>query len=84
MSLSMTLGCLWVLASAVVAMLPMRMQYPPGLALLLTAPCLLAWIAFDHGWWIFAAGTFAFLSMFRHPLVYLARKAHGAVAGGAS
>ena len=84
MSLSMILGCLWVLASAVVAMLPMRMQYPPGLCLLVAAPCLLAWIAIDHGWWIFAAGTFAFLSMFRHPLAYLLRRARGAARGEAS
>ena len=66
MSLSLIVGCLWVVAAAVVAMLPMRAQFPPGIALLVAAPCLLAWIAVDHGAWIFGAGLFAFLSMFRH------------------
>ena len=74
MSLSLIVGCLWVVAAAVVAMLPMRAQFPPGIALLVAAPCLLAWIAVDHGAWIFGAGLFAFLSMFRRPLGYLVRQ----------
>ena len=32
---------LWVFASAIVAMLPMRKQYFPGVALLLAAPVLI-------------------------------------------
>ena len=53
----------------------MRAQYPPGILLLMAAPLLLGWIAMDHGGWIFAGGLFAFLSMFRNPLFYLARRA---------
>ena len=75
MSLSLIAGCIWVFIAAGVAMLPMRLQFPPGLALLIAAPCLLAWIAVDHGVWIFLAGLFAFVSMFRRPLVYLVGKA---------
>ena len=75
MSLSLIAGCLWVFVAAGVAMLPMRLQFPPGLALLIAAPCLLAWIAVDHGAWIFFAGLFAFVSMFRRPLGYLFGKA---------
>ena len=75
MSLSLSFGCLWVLFSAIVAMLPMRYQYPPGIVLLLAAPVLLGWIAWDHGGWLFAAGLFAFVSMFRNPLIYLYRRA---------
>jgi len=71
MSLSLIAGCIWVFLAAGVAMLPMRQQFPPGLALLIAAPCLLAWIAVDHGAWIFLAGLFAFVSMFRRPLIYL-------------
>ena len=77
MSLSLITGCVWVLIAAVVAMLPMRMQYPPGIMLLIAAPILLGWIAYDHGWWIFAAGLFAFISMFRNPLIYFLRRARG-------
>lgn len=77
MSLSLVLGCLWVMAAAIVALLPMRRQYVPGVALLIAAPVLLGWIAYEHGAWIFAFGLFAFLSMFRNPLVYFWRRARG-------
>ncbi len=77
MSFSLISGCLWVLLATIVALLPMRHQYPPGFALLVVAPVLLGWIAMDHGLWIFAAGSLAFLSMFRRPLIYLLRRALG-------
>ena len=67
----------WVLASATVALLPMRFQYAPGLTLLLAAPVLIAWIARDVGSFAAAAVLVAFLSMYRNPLLYLARKAIG-------
>ena len=75
MSLSMIVGCLWVVASALVAMLPMRYQYVPGVLLLIAVPFGLAWIAFDHGWFYAVAGFVAFLSMFRNPLIYLWQRA---------
>ncbi len=78
MSLLLISACIWVLLATAVAFLPMRHQYPPGIALLIAAPLLLGWIAWDHGGWIFAAGTLAFLSMFRNPLLYLFRRARGA------
>ncbi len=77
MSAALILGCLWVLASAVTAMLPMRAQMLPGLVLLAAAPMLLVWIGREHGWLWLAAGLFAFLSMFRRPLAYFARRALG-------
>ena len=70
-------GCLWILAAAVVAMLPMKRQMVPGVALLILAPFLLIWIGWVHGWVWVAAGTFAFLSMFRRPLLHFARRAMG-------
>ena len=70
MSTPLILGCLWVIASALVAMLPMRRQFPPGIALLIAAPVLLVWIGWVHGWYWLAFGLFAFASMFRHPLRY--------------
>lgn len=77
MSTPLILGCLWVLAAAVTAMLPMRRQMVPGLALLAAAPVLLVWIGYVHGWLWLAVGLFAFVSMFRNPLLYFLRRALG-------
>lgn len=77
MSTPLVLGCLWVLAAAATAMLPMRWQMVPGLTLLVAAPVLLVWIGTAHGWLWLAIGLFAFLSMFRNPLLYFLRRAMG-------
>ncbi len=77
MSLPLILGCLWVLAATATAMLPMRRQMVPGLALLGAAPVQLVWIGYVHGWMWLAIGLFAFLSMFRNPLLYFLRRAMG-------
>ena len=74
MSAALIVGALWVVASAIVAMLPMQRQYVPGVALLVMAPVLIIWIGWVHGWIWVAAGVFAFLSMFRNPLRYIWRK----------
>jgi Protein of unknown function (DUF2484) len=77
MSLPLILGCVWVLAATATAMLPMRRQMVPGVALLMAAPVLLGWIGYAHGWIWLAIGLFAFLSMFRNPLLYFLRRALG-------
>jgi hypothetical protein len=77
MTLSLTFACLWVVAASVTAMLPMRRQMVPGLALLVAAPPLLVWVALDSGPWWALAGLLAILSMLRRPLIYFARKAMG-------
>lgn len=77
MSTPLILGCFWVLAAAATAMLPMRAQMVPGLGLLAAAPILLVWIGWTHGWLWLAIGLFAFLSMFRNPLLYFLRRALG-------
>ena len=69
MSAPLILGAVWVLASAVVAMLPMKRQMVPGLALMVAAPVLLGWIGWVHGWAWGRAGLLAFVSMFRNPLL---------------
>lgn len=74
MSLPVLLSCLWVLAATATALLPMRYQYPPGLALLISAPVLIVWLGAVHGWWLSVAALAAFGSMFRKPLAHLARK----------
>jgi len=77
MSPSLVLGCVWVLAATIVAMLPMRRQYLPGMALLITAPVLVAVIWRDQGW-VWGLVAFAgFLSMFRRPLAYFWRRLRG-------
>jgi Protein of unknown function (DUF2484) len=77
MSTPLILGCFWVLAATATAMLPMRRQMVPGVALLMAAPVLLGWIGYSHGWIWLAIGLFAFLSMFRNPLLYFLRRAMG-------
>ena len=77
MSTSLILGCLWVLASTVTALLPMRRQMVPGVALLAAAPVLLWFIASEHGVWVFGLTLLAVLSLFRNPLIYFARRAMG-------
>ena len=77
MNLPLGLGALWIVAAALTAMLPMRAQMVPGLGLLIAAPVLLIWIGLTHGWLWLAFGLFAFVSMFRNPLIYFARRALG-------
>lgn len=77
MSLPLILCCVWVVAGAGVAMLPMRRQFVPGFALLLAAPVLIVWVGAVHGWMWSAFGLFAFVSMFRRPLMALLRHVTG-------
>ncbi|QUJ75113.1 DUF2484 family protein [Sulfitobacter albidus] len=67
----------WVFASAGVAMLPMRRQYVPGVALLIAAPVLIVAIGMQMGWIYAALGLAAFVSMFRNPLRYIAARLRG-------
>ena len=77
MSVTLILACLWVIAGAAVACLPMRFQYIPGVLLLLAAPVLIFLIGRDHGLIAVALAVFALVSMFRRPLKYFAARAVG-------
>lgn len=77
MSIPLLLGCLWVLAAAVVAMLPLRRQFLPGGFLIIAALVILIWIGVAHGFWITLVGLAAVLSMFRKPLRYYTLRALG-------
>lgn len=68
---------IWVLAGSVTAMLPLRLQMVPGVALLISAPVLLVWTGIVHGWLFACIGLLAFASMFRRPLAFLVRRATG-------
>lgn len=68
---------LWVFASAGVAMLPMRHQYIPGVALLIAAPVLIIAIGIHVGWMASLVAVLAFISMFRNPLRYLLARLRG-------
>lgn len=67
----------WVFASALVAMLPMRHQYVPGVALLIAAPVLIVWVGAAFNWLAAALALFAFVSMYRNPLRYFVARARG-------
>jgi len=71
------LSLIWVFASAGVAMLPMRLQFLPGITLLIAAPVLLVMIWIQFSPWAALAGLFAFASMFRNPLRYFWARARG-------
>lgn len=67
----------WIFASVGVAMLPVRRQYVPGVALLLAAPVLLVMVGLQFGWVYALLGLAAFVSMFRNPLRYFAARLRG-------
>jgi hypothetical protein len=67
----------WVFASAAVAMLPMRLQYVPGVALMLAAPVLIALVWRDVGAWAGLAALAALVSMYRNPLRYFWARMRG-------
>ena len=71
------LSIAWVFASAGVAMLPMRRQYVPGVALLVAAPVLIAMIGSRYGWIFAFLALAAFISMFRNPLRYILARLRG-------
>ncbi len=77
MSLSAICAIAWVFAASGVAMLPMRLQFPPGLVLLIAAPILIVWLGMDFGWIASAGALAAFLSMFRNPIRHYWRKWRG-------
>ncbi len=77
MSFSLIVAAIWAVLATVVALLPMRRQYAPGVTLLIAAPFILAFIGYQHGIWIALLGLLAFASMFRNPLIYFWRRARG-------
>lgn len=77
MSLSVFLAIAWVFVATLVAMLPMRLQYAPGVALLAAAPVLIVVLGLQFGWLAALGATAAFVSMFRNPLRYFWRKWRG-------
>ena len=71
------MAALWVVAGTIVAFLPMRYQYAPGVLLLLLAPVLIYLIGREYGVIPAVAALIAFVSMFRNPLRYFAKRALG-------
>lgn len=71
MSTSILLAAAWVFAATAVAFLPLRLQMVPGLALMIAAPLVIAYLGFQHGAVAAIAGTAGFISMFRQPLRHL-------------
>ncbi|WP_458790072.1 DUF2484 family protein [Yoonia sp. MH D7] len=71
MSYSLILAAIWVVLATVVALLPMRRQYVPGVVLLILAPVLIVWVGVDFGWFYGVIALAGFVSMFRNPLRYI-------------
>ncbi len=67
----------WAFGATITALLPYRRQFIPGIILLVAAPALIIWVGAVHGWLAAVFAVAAFLSMFRNPLIYLARRATG-------
>jgi len=81
MTASLTLAALWVILAAIVALLPMRRQFVPGIVLLIAAPFLLVYLGYQHNVWIVLAASVAIISMFRRPLFYMGKRLIGRVRG---
>lgn len=77
MTLSVLIAALWVVAASGTAMLPMRFQMVPGLALLVAAPVVIVWLAVDFGAVAGLAALLAFASMFRNPIRYYYNRLRG-------
>ena len=77
MTLSLILAFIWVVAAAITAMLPMRLQYIPGLSLLILSLPLLVFVGYENGWWIAGLAIAGAVSMFRYPLRYLFKRLLG-------
>ena len=71
---SVLFAALWVVAATIVAMLPMRLQFVPGVTLFVSAPALIVWLGYDFGWIFAVLGFAAFLSMFRNVLRFYWRR----------
>jgi hypothetical protein len=77
MGTPLVLAFLWVVAATVVAFLPMRLQFVFGFALALSAVALIVWLSVSLSAWIGVAALAAFVSMFRKPLGYFAKRLTG-------
>lgn len=71
MTLSLLLACIWAILATITAFLPMRLQYVPGLTLLVLALPLLVFIGVQHSAWVVLAALAGLVSMFRRPLWFL-------------
>lgn len=70
-------ACVWVVAATAVAFLPMRVQRILGLPLVAAALALIIWLSRAVSPWIGVAALAAFVSMFRKPLIYFAKRLLG-------
>ncbi|WP_413877261.1 DUF2484 family protein [Albidovulum sp.] len=77
MGTPLVLAFLWVVAATVVAFLPMRLQFVFGFFLALSAVALIVWLSVSLSPWIGVAALAAFVSMFRKPLGYFAKRLAG-------
>lgn len=77
MSMTIALAVIWVIASTIVAFLPMIYQIRPGILLMAAAPAVIFLLASDFGPLVGLLATLGFLSMYRHPLRYFWSRMRG-------
>lgn len=77
MTPSLVALCLWVVAGSITVFLPLRQQMIPGALLLLSGLGLVVWIGWDNGWIWSLVFVAIFASLFRRPLMALARHLRG-------
>ena len=77
METPLILAFLWVVAASIVAFLPMRAQMILGLPLVAAAVALVLWLSVSLSPWVGIAAFAAFVSMFRKPLTYFAKRLIG-------
>ena len=76
-SASIVSCCVWALLACVTALLPLRVQCAPAIMLAIVVPFLLIFVGFEHGLGAVALGIAVSLSLFRVPLLSVARQMIG-------
>ena len=74
MSISLILGCLWVIVANLIAMLPSKdHHWRAAFALMAVGAPLLVWVIWENGWLIGGLFLLAAASILRWPLLYAYR-----------
>ena len=85
MTISLELGCLWIVVANAIAMFPSkRNHWPQAWGLIAVGVPLLGYITYENGPWWGLAALFAGASILRWPLRHLAGWARGKLSLGAA
>jgi hypothetical protein len=83
MTISLILGCVWIVVANVLGMMPSkRNHWPQAYVLIAVGIPLLGYITYENGPWWGLAALFAGASILRWPLRFLARWVRAKATGG--